>query len=84
MLSDYSEFLSTFDTIDADGVVTPSEFVKYYSNVSSSIDDDDYFELVIRNAWHISGGIGWAANTTCRRVLVIHNDGRQTIEEVKV
>lgn len=78
------EFLDTFDTIDKDGKVTPEEFIKYYGNCSSSIDDDDYFELMIRNAWHISGGEGWCANTSCRRVLVGHTDGRQTVEEIKV
>lgn len=78
-----AEFLDTFDSIDKDGKVTPDEFIKYYSNVSSSIDDDDYFELMIRNAWHISGGEGWCANSSCRRVLVTHKDGRQTVEEIK-
>ncbi|KAE9334637.1 hypothetical protein PF008_g13864 [Phytophthora fragariae] len=77
------EFLDTFDGGEKDGKVHPSEFVRYYANVSASIDDDDYFELVIRNAWHISGGEGWSANTTCRRVLVKHADGSHTIEEVK-
>ncbi|GMF23736.1 unnamed protein product [Phytophthora lilii] len=77
------EFLDTFDGGEKDGKVHPSEFVRYYANVSASIDDDDYFELVIRNAWHISGGEGWSANTTCRRVLVKHADGTHTIEEVK-
>ena len=80
----YREFLDTFDTIDKDGKVTPDEFIKYYGNCSSSIDDDDYFELMIRNAWHISGGEGWCANSSCRRVLVGHTDGRQTVEEIKV
>jgi Ca2+-binding EF-hand superfamily protein len=76
------EFLDTFDG-NKDGEVTPLEFIKYYENVSSSIDDDDYFELMIRNAWHISGGEGWCANSSCRRVLVTHTDGRQTVEEIK-
>jgi len=76
------EFLDTFDG-NKDGSVTPTEFIQYYQNVSSSIDDDDYFELMIRNAWHISGGEGWCANSSCRRVLVIHTDGRQTVEEIK-
>ena len=67
-----------------DGKVTPAEFMKYYANLSSSIDEDDYFELMIRNAWHISGGEGWCENTSCRRVLVVHNDGRQTVEEIQV
>ncbi|KAJ1431816.1 hypothetical protein B484DRAFT_448188 [Ochromonadaceae sp. CCMP2298] len=77
------EFLSTFDTIDKDGKVTPAEFIKYYGNVSSSIDDDDYFELMIRNAWHISGGEGWCANSSNMRVLVGHTEGHATVEEVK-
>lgn len=75
-------FLSTFDG-NGDGKVTPVEFIKYYANCSASIDDDDYFELMMRNAWHISGGDGWCANSSCRRVLVIHTDGRQTVEEIK-
>jgi len=78
-----AEFLDTFDTEEKDGKVTPREFCKYYSNVSASIDDDDYFELMIRNAWHISGGEGWCANSSCRRVLVTHRNGRQTVEEIK-
>ena len=36
----------------------------------------------MRNAWHISGGEGWCANTANRRVLVTHADGRQTVEEI--
>ncbi|CAK5014544.1 unnamed protein product [Aphanomyces euteiches] len=79
----FRDFLDTFDGGEKDGKVTPAEFIRYYANVSASIDNDDYFELMIRNAWHISGGEGWSANTTCRRVLVTHADGTQTIEEVK-
>jgi len=75
-------FLGTFDG-DGDGKITPTEFIKYYGNCSASMDDDDYFELMMRNAWHISGGEGWCANSSCRRVLVVHTDGRQTVEEIK-
>jgi calcyphosin len=39
-----------------DGRVTLDEFEDYYKNISASIDDDDYFELMVRNAWHIEGG----------------------------
>ncbi|CEG37563.1 calcyphosin-like protein [Plasmopara halstedii] len=77
------EFLDTFDGGEKDGKVHPNKFVRYYTNISASIDDDYYFELVIRNAWHMSGGVGWSANTTCRRVLVKHTNGSNTIEEVK-
>ena len=48
--------------------------------MSASIDLDDYFELMIRNAWHIPGGEGWCANTANKRVLVTHPDGSQTVE----
>jgi Ca2+-binding EF-hand superfamily protein len=79
-----AEFLETFEYGgDHDGKVTANEFAKYYANVSASIDDDDYFELMMRNAWHISGGEGWCANTSNTRVLVTHADGKQTVEEIK-
>ncbi|GMH40180.1 hypothetical protein BSKO_08084 [Bryopsis sp. KO-2023] len=77
------EFMDVFDGGEKDGVITPLEFAQYYSSVSANIDDDDYFELMIRNSWHISGGEGWCENTTCRRVLVTHPDGSQTVEEIK-
>ena len=89
----------------AKGAITRETFIDYYSNLSSSIDSDDYFELMIRNSWHISGGegthslthslttpslthslthsLGWSANTTNKRVLVKHVDGRETVEEIK-
>ena len=34
-------------------------------------------QMMMRNAWHISGGEGWASNTSCRRVLVMHSDASQ-------
>jgi Ca2+-binding EF-hand superfamily protein len=68
--------------VKGDGIVSLDEFSKYYGFVSASVDDDDYFELMIRNAWHISGGEGWCANTTCKRVLVNHADGTQTVQEL--
>ena len=76
------EFMKKWDK-DGDHTVTEEEFVDYYEWVSPSIDNDDYFELMIRNAWHINGGSGWMANTSCRRVLVTHMDGSQEIIEVK-
>jgi calcyphosin len=78
------EFLETFDVGgEVDGKVTLSEFENYYANLSASIDDDDYFELMIRNAWHISGGEGWCANSSNRRVLVTDSSGNQRVEEIK-
>ncbi|KDO27328.1 hypothetical protein SPRG_07575 [Saprolegnia parasitica CBS 223.65] len=71
----YTEFLETFEASSRvhDGRVTLDEWTEYYANISASIDDDDYFELMMRNAWHISGGVGWCANSTNRRVLLNDN-----------
>jgi hypothetical protein len=77
------QFMRQWDGVVADGKVTTEEFLAYYDDISAEIERDDYFELMIRNAWHISGGEGAAANTSCRRVLVTHKDGRQTVEEIK-
>ena len=38
-----------------DHVITWEEFEEYYCNVSASIDDDSYFELMISNAWKLYG-----------------------------
>jgi Ca2+-binding EF-hand superfamily protein len=66
-----------------DGTVTWAEFLDYYKGISLSIDDDNYFELMMRNAWHMSGGEGAAANSTCKRVLVVHSDGVEEVVEIK-
>jgi hypothetical protein len=38
---------------------------------------------MIRNAWHISGGEGWCANSSNRRVLVTDASGNQRVEEIR-
>lgn len=59
-----TNFLETFDahrslcrgdpnSVKFDRKVTFNEFQDYYSNVSASIDDDAYFELMIKNAWNL-------------------------------
>ena len=63
--------------------MTRKEWDAYYSNISNSIDDDDYFELMIRNAWHLPGGEGWCANTANLRVLVTKSDGTQSVEMIE-
>lgn len=66
------EFLETFETHHSlrnnnapDHIVTKDEFDEYYNNISASIDNDQYFELMMNNAWKIndgdrSYGKGWA------------------------
>jgi hypothetical protein len=57
------EFLETFETHHncrdneaPDHVVTKEEFEEYYNNISASIDNDQYFELMMNNAWKINDG----------------------------
>jgi Ca2+-binding EF-hand superfamily protein len=77
------EFMEVFESGKADGIIAWCEFLDYYKDLSAGIDNDDYFELMIRNAWHMSGGEGWCGNTTCRRVLVTHSDGSQEVLEIE-
>jgi calcyphosin len=56
------EFLETFETAhnmrnnDApDHIVTKEEFEEYYNTVSASIDDDQYFSVMITSAWNLDG-----------------------------
>jgi len=76
-------FMQVWETHKKDGIVTLEEFEDYYKDISASIDNDDYFELMIRNAWHIAGGEGWSANTTCKRVLRTNPDGSQEVVTIE-
>ncbi|OMJ71856.1 hypothetical protein SteCoe_29828 [Stentor coeruleus] len=72
------DFLDTFETHHAmfkggeggntrDFRVTLDEFMEYYSHVSASIDDDRYFDLMMKNAWNFEGKTyekGWGADMT--------------------
>ena len=57
------KFASQWDGGEKDGIITKEEFSEYYANVGAGIENDSYFELMIRNAWHISGGEGWQQTT---------------------
>ena len=57
-----NDFLETFElhhnianNTATDHSVTKDEFEEYYNNVSASIDDDRYFELMMNNAWKLKG-----------------------------
>ncbi len=56
------EFLDTFeesysirngDAKARDRSVTIDEFIEYYQNISCSMDNDDYFELMLTNTWNL-------------------------------
>lgn len=56
------EFLDTLEAHHAmfkggsrDSNVSAEEFLEYYSHISASIDDDRYFELMMKNAWNFEG-----------------------------
>ena len=52
------EFLATFEMALSDvpdGIVTMDEFMEYYSCVSASIDNDDYFEQMMNSSWNVKG-----------------------------
>jgi len=75
-------FVDMWDQGDKDGKVTREEFAEYYADVGASIDGDDYFELMIRNAWHISGGEGASANSSNRKVLCKMKDGTEELVQI--
>jgi len=64
-----SEFLDTFELHYAlshpgsrDKIITFDEFIEYYTNVSMSVEDDRYFELMMTNAWNLNNASpkkGW-------------------------
>ena len=64
-----AEFLDTFELHhslknpnEKDRRINIREFNEYYNNVAASIDNDQYFELMITNAWNLNNtnyGKGW-------------------------
>ncbi|XP_036410645.1 calcyphosine-like a [Megalops cyprinoides] len=50
----FRTFLNSFDSpYEKDGKVTLEEFLNYYSGVSASIDRDDHFVTMMKNAWKL-------------------------------
>ncbi|XP_013780533.1 calcyphosin-like protein isoform X1 [Limulus polyphemus] len=50
----FNKFLAKFEENGVvNGVVTKEEFFDYYSGVSASIDEDAYFDLMMRNCWKL-------------------------------
>lgn len=36
-----------------DHIVTKEEFIEYYNNISCSIDDDEYFVVMMTRVWDL-------------------------------
>lgn len=56
-----SEWLDTFELHHSfknpgnkDRKIGLEEFTEYYTNISSTIDNDEYFDLMITNAWNLN------------------------------
>ena len=49
----FLEFLENFGDKNKDGRISKDEWKEYYAAVSSNIDNDDHFILLMRNAWQL-------------------------------
>ena len=74
-----ANFLSAWDTVP-DGRVTRDEFVQYYTDVGSMIDDDGVFEGMIRGCWNVNAA--GAGGGEPMLVRVTHNDSSQEVVEL--
>jgi Ca2+-binding EF-hand superfamily protein len=57
ILGDFLETFESHHNLHAnrrnDQTVTFEEFLEYYNNISASVDSDEYFELMMNNAWNL-------------------------------
>jgi Ca2+-binding EF-hand superfamily protein len=48
----FANLLKSYDE-DGDGLITRDEFVDYYREISPSIPSDEYFGVMMKNAWKL-------------------------------
>ena len=49
----FMQYMSLWDTQVPDGIITFQEFCEYYRDVSASIEDDEYFGVMMTAAWKL-------------------------------
>lgn len=76
-------FHTQWDARDDNTYIDLDRFITFFGDGSFEISSDNCFELLMRNMWHLSGGNGRCANTSCQRVEVVHLTGRVTQEEIR-
>jgi len=47
------EFAGKWFKPDFDTVITWDDFLDFYKDVSSSVDRDEYFDLLLKNTWKL-------------------------------
>lgn len=48
----FANLLKSYD-VDGDGKITRDEFIDYYREISPSIESDEYFAMMMKNAWKL-------------------------------
>ena len=76
----FREFMDTFGTASKDGLETLDMFKAYYANVSATVESDDHFEVLVRNAWHLSADV----DSSIQRVHIAWENGEHTIGKVQL
>ncbi|KAI3386993.1 hypothetical protein SNEBB_004800 [Seison nebaliae] len=74
------QFLKCFEASSSkDEVITRDEFYNYYSGVSASIDNDAYFDLMMKNSWNINMNLNVGLYNRPTRKMMAPPGGKSTI-----
>merc|ERR1711934_285386 len=78
----YEQFSRSWDKQPGDSV-SMEEFVEYYRDISSAVDDDESFEHFMRSGWSMDGEIDPGdEGIPSFKVRVSHADGKQSLEYI--
>jgi hypothetical protein len=66
----------------APGCVTLVDFLDFFYGISLTIDDDEDFELTVRNSWH--SNVGALVGAASRRINVVSSVGLGQIDTVEL